>query len=369
MSSALSPPIPVLSSQSIGDMEPITYPSHLAQRLPPEAGPSSVTSTPSPSSMSPAATGNGMSTPPVTVAWPRYTNKQREYTMGTPVRYNTANTNGRGDDTPNSVRQAHTPNGSIGMGEMMGPEPGPGGPPTGVPRRKESMMVQATEQARGNGPAQVHATGARDKESGTDTDSGGGENTRRRANTRTEIALGPPIGLYPNDKEKERGKEKDKEKENQPLSADKESHSRARKVSRPAKPPLPTPTYIARPSLPASRPMNRVAASPMYYSLLPYHGRPPPQPLRAHTGTIVGNKIWLVGGMDIKNCWGGVACYDTESLLWSTVETAGEAMPPLRAQTSTAVGTKLYLVCGGDGSHYTNETYVFDTGTSLFFLF
>jgi hypothetical protein len=51
------------------------------------------------------------------------------------------------------------------------------------------------------------------------------------------------------------------------------------------------------------------------------------------------------------------------------VETAGEAMPPLRAQTSTAVGTKLYLVCGGDGSHYTNETYVFDTGTSLFFLF
>jgi len=102
----------------------------------------------------------------------------------------------------------------------------------------------------------------------------------------------------------------------------------------------------------------------MYFSLLPYHGRPPTQALRAHTGTLVGNRIWMIGGVDSKHCWRGVAWYDTESLLWSTVETAGDALPPLRAHTTTAVGTRLYIFGGGDGPTYSNDVWVFDTGKS-----
>ena len=99
----------------------------------------------------------------------------------------------------------------------------------------------------------------------------------------------------------------------------------------------------------------------MYFSSLPVHGRPPEQALRAHTGTIVEDKIWFIGGVDGKNCWRGVAYFDTESLFWSTVETFGEQLPPLRAHTTTLVGTDLYIFGGGDGPTYSNDVWVFDT--------
>lgn len=343
MSTAMAPPIPVLSSQKKGDMEPITYPSHLAQRLPPDAGPSSNTSTPI-SSYPPSATN----TPPVTVAWPRLGSRSRDYTLGTPIRLNNG---GRMHETPSTTR-GHTANGSAG--DQIGPEPGPGGPPTGVPRRKESMVAQATEQARVNGNGASNAI--RDnKDSGNDTDSGVEGTTRRRANTKTnnESGLGSAIQIT-------RDKDKEKDKENLPVSAEKEAHSRSRKVSRPAK----TSTYISRPTLPNAPDAKPVSASPMYYSILPFHGRPPTQSLRAHTGTLVGDRIWFIGGVDAKHCWRGVAWYDTESHLWSTIETAGDTLPPLRAHTTTAVGTKLYIFGGGDGPQYTNETWTFDTGMS-----
>jgi hypothetical protein len=220
-------------------------------------------------------------------------------------------------------------------------------------RSGEQNALRATPNGENR---EVSVNGKTGKNSGTDTDSGGNDTTgavsRKRATTKsavdnkrdpsTTVSTTTPLPLS-SDKEKE-----------------KEGTGRTRKTSRPAR----TPTYIAHPTLPCAKSMSPVAASSMYFSLLPYHGRPPTQALRAHTGTLVGNRIWLIGGVDSKHCWRGVAWYDTESLLWSTVETAGESLPPLRAHTTTAVGTRLYIFGGGDGPTYSNDVWVFDTGKS-----
>ena len=106
----------------------------------------------------------------------------------------------------------------------------------------------------------------------------------------------------------------------------------------------------------------RAPASAMYYSPIPAHGKPPGRPLRAHTGTLVGERIWFLGGVDGRNCWRGVAWFDTESYQWSTVQVKGEQMPPLRAHTTTLVGNNLlYIFGGGDGPTYSNDVWVFDT--------
>ena len=118
----------------------------------------------------------------------------------------------------------------------------------------------------------------------------------------------------------------------------------------------------SRPQLPQSRGVvSRAPTSAMYFSPLPTYGCPPDQPLRAHTGTLVGDRIWFLGGVDGKNCWRRVAWFDTESLLWSTIETFGERLPPLRAHTTTLVGHNLYIFGGGDGPAYSNEVWILDT--------
>jgi hypothetical protein len=102
----------------------------------------------------------------------------------------------------------------------------------------------------------------------------------------------------------------------------------------------------------------------MYYVPLPICGTPPDQALRAHTGTLAGERIWFIGGVNAKSCWRQVAYLDTESLEWAVVETGGETLPPLRAHTTTLVGNLLYIFGGGDGPTYSNEVWTFDTGES-----
>lgn len=58
--------------------------------------------------------------------------------------------------------------------------------------------------------------------------------------------------------------------------------------------------------------------------------------------------------------------FDTESMLWSTVETFGEQLPPLRAHTATLVGPRLYIFGGGDGPTYSNDVWVFDIREFLY---
>lgn len=343
MVASMAPPVPVLSSQSLDDMGPITYPSHLAQRLPPEAGPSTSSNASTPIS----------STPPVLAPAPiRSVSRNRDFTLGTPIK---------------GIHQREISLASIGQPgnnglEVVGPEPGPGGPPTGVPRRKESIAVPSAEpqeHMREDGRNGINGNGTRmtvrnGRDSEHDTDSGAEVATRRRRAT-TKSAVDRPRDIVTSSKE------------NTPTLTSSDNVPRIRKSSKPG---LNHPSTssssssISRPSLPGVKGMSRVPASSMYFSLLPYHGRPPAQPLRAHTGTLVGERIWVFGGVDTKSCWRGVAWYDTEALLWTTVETTGETLPPLRAHTTTAVGDRLYIFGGGDGPTYSNEVWSFDTCTS-----
>ena len=139
------------------------------------------------------------------------------------------------------------------------------------------------------------------------------------------------------------------------------NHERERSRKSSAKQPR-SAIKITEPLLPSAKGVSRAPASAMYFSLLPSHGRPPAQALRAHTGTLVGDRIWFLGGVDGRMCWRSVAWLDTESLLWSTVDTNGEQLPPLRAHTTTLVGELLYIFGGGDGPTYSNDVWIFNTG-------
>ncbi|KAJ9123920.1 hypothetical protein QFC22_000711 [Naganishia vaughanmartiniae] len=115
--------------------------------------------------------------------------------------------------------------------------------------------------------------------------------------------------------------------------------------------------------LPHAR-VSRAPTSGMYISQYPYQGHPPPKALRAHTGTLVGNCVYFIGGCDKYGCWPGVAVFNTETHMWRTLKTGGEtALPPLRAHTTTLVGKILYVFGGGDGPTYSNDVYAFDTFT------
>ncbi|KAI5455175.1 hypothetical protein NCC49_002444 [Naganishia albida] len=107
----------------------------------------------------------------------------------------------------------------------------------------------------------------------------------------------------------------------------------------------------------------KAPTSGMYFSHLPSQGYPPPKALRAHTATMVGNLLYLIGGCDKHGCWPGVATFNTETHTWRTLQTGGVELPPLRAHTTTLVGRTLYVFGGGDGPTYSNEVYAFDTQT------
>ncbi|KIR69365.1 kelch repeat-containing protein [Cryptococcus bacillisporus CA1873] len=120
------------------------------------------------------------------------------------------------------------------------------------------------------------------------------------------------------------------------------------------------------PHLPSAKNVPRAPTSSMYFSPVPCYGFPPNQALRAHTGTLVGERIWVLGGVDKQTCFRDVACFDTESFMWSALETQGERFPPLRAHTTTLVGDKLYIFGGGDGPSYSNDVWILDTTTHRF---
>ncbi|KAK4683520.1 hypothetical protein P7C73_g6729, partial [Tremellales sp. Uapishka_1] len=302
------------------DLEPITYPSHLAQTTAPSvAGPSSGA-------------------------------RQRDYTMGS----------GSGPFLSSS---------SV---PILGPRDGPGagGPPTGVPKRKESIVLSSStsdlvlgeELSRVNLGSKTSLSVNPVNRSRSTSASASVGGTKDESGRPTSKGSGQTNG---------NGNGKERESADSNSGGDDTIRKRSRapttgRRDREKTPSTVVPRSDVHPLLPSAKIVPRAPASAMYFSPLPFHGRPPLQALRAHTGTLVGDKIWFLGGVDAKNCWRGVAWFDTETLLWSTVETFGETLPPLRAHTTTLVGDKLYVFGGGDGPTYSNDVWVFDTKTHRF---
>ncbi|WWC57721.1 uncharacterized protein I303_100255 [Kwoniella dejecticola CBS 10117] len=330
-------------SANESDLEPITYPAHLAQ-MRPDAQTHSQSQ--SPSSHANAASSSSRTIP-----------RTRDFT---PSPSTTSSTPGPGPQPPELGPVHRSPHSNT---------PGSGGPPFGVPKRKESIQSTSLEDVTNTTYSNTNVNPIdRVKEGETDSGPEESTSTRKRANTKPSTSAksrdrsltvpapqsaGAGDGsstIREKDKEKERDRDKDKSR---------------RVSSKTSRQPV-TPYRISEPLLPNSKNVPRASASAMYYSPVPFHGRPPNQALRAHSGTLVGERIWIIGGVDRSNCWRGVAWFDTESLLWSTIDTRGEQFPPLRAHTTTLVGDKLFIFGGGDGPTYSNEVWILDTVTHRF---
>ena len=86
--------------------------------------------------------------------------------------------------------------------------------------------------------------------------------------------------------------------------------------------------------------------------------------MRAHTTTLVGSRLFVFGGCGVKECYGELWIFDTETLYWMKPKVHGEAPPPLRAHTATLVDARhIFVFAGGDGPTYYNDLWSLDTMT------
>lgn len=107
----------------------------------------------------------------------------------------------------------------------------------------------------------------------------------------------------------------------------------------------------------------------MYWTQLEINGTTPL--LRAHTMNILPcNKILLFGGYDQKVCFNHLYILDPDTNYCSVAKTKGHIPDPCRAHSATVVANKMYIFggvyyinTGGDGSAYFNTLYSLCTDT------
>jgi len=89
-----------------------------------------------------------------------------------------------------------------------------------------------------------------------------------------------------------------------------------------------------------------------------------PGPLRAHTATAVGKKIFVFGGGDGPNYFKDVWVFDTKTNSWMQLDTNGMTPSPRRSHSTELVDDKLYIFGGGDGKQALNDLYCLDVETA-----
>ncbi|KAI8825653.1 uncharacterized protein EV422DRAFT_491897 [Fimicolochytrium jonesii] len=95
-------------------------------------------------------------------------------------------------------------------------------------------------------------------------------------------------------------------------------------------------------------------------------GKPPP--LRAHTTTVVGSKLYVFGGCDADTCYADLHILDTETLWWTKMRTQGSIPAPCRAHSASLVQNRFLVVfAGGDGPNYFNTLHYLDTVTLVWY--
>eukprot|EP01096_Ripella_sp_DP13-Kostka_P015734 TRINITY_DN7460_c0_g1_i1.p1 TRINITY_DN7460_c0_g1~~TRINITY_DN7460_c0_g1_i1.p1 ORF type:complete len:327 (-),score=99.56 TRINITY_DN7460_c0_g1_i1:150-1094(-) len=98
----------------------------------------------------------------------------------------------------------------------------------------------------------------------------------------------------------------------------------------------------------------------MYWTKPPTHGVAP-GPHRSHTASNIGDgKILVFGGGDGPNYFNDSWILDTTTMDWSNPKVGGQVPPPRRAHTATVVGSKLYVFGGGNGDRAFNDIYALD---------
>lgn len=90
-------------------------------------------------------------------------------------------------------------------------------------------------------------------------------------------------------------------------------------------------------------------------------------PRSGHTATLVGNSIFVLGGMDDSGVhYGDLSVLNVSAWLWDTgVATSGKAPPGLCGHSATAVGSRIFVLGGrkSDGEP-SRLVYILDTGTN-----
>jgi len=104
-------------------------------------------------------------------------------------------------------------------------------------------------------------------------------------------------------------------------------------------------------------------------------------PHRAHSATLVGKNVFVIGGGALQTWYDSVYILNTgnthnthicadltspypENWTWSQAQPSGHGPGPRRAHTATLVGHKIYVFGGGDGKKALNDVYILDTGTT-----
>lgn len=81
------------------------------------------------------------------------------------------------------------------------------------------------------------------------------------------------------------------------------------------------------------------------------------------TPCMCSTQVSQVSGRDVRGAHQrGVGT--AETMIWWRPPVTGQGPGPLRAHTATAVGSKIYVFGGGNGSSVSSRVFVFDTGES-----
>ncbi|KAK9814161.1 hypothetical protein WJX72_001384 [[Myrmecia] bisecta] len=102
----------------------------------------------------------------------------------------------------------------------------------------------------------------------------------------------------------------------------------------------------------------------MVWSVLTPRGTAPPS-RGGHTGTLIGNKVYILGGEDIaRRPQGNLFILDLAEMAWMTAETRGVAPSPRSAHVAAALANRYLLVFGGGSvAHCYNDLHCLDTET------
>lgn len=91
-----------------------------------------------------------------------------------------------------------------------------------------------------------------------------------------------------------------------------------------------------------------------------------PPPCRAHSATLVGRKIVIIGGGEGASYYNSVFVFDIPARRWSRPTfTSGDVPPPRRAHTTVLYQNKIWVFGGGNGLQALNDVWTLDVGGSL----
>ena len=91
-----------------------------------------------------------------------------------------------------------------------------------------------------------------------------------------------------------------------------------------------------------------------------------PPPCRAHSATLVGRKIVIIGGGENASYYNSVHVFDIPTRRWSRPTfTTADVPPPRRAHTTVLYQNKIWVFGGGNGLQALNDVWTLDVSGSL----